>query len=220
MWKTSFVIVAACATCLLLTTHPARAQMPNDSCEFANDGHCDEPGICPRGTDATDCGTTAQPDTDPELVEEQLNLSRSERRQIRHNLRQLGYKVTTGSSLNSRSVRRAIRNWQRVTGHEPTGYLTRNTADALLREIKVEQWPNSCDYAHDGTCDEPDLCDRGTDTDDCRGGPITPPPPPPQLLYCCDTNTGMRVCPIVVPGMVPGQICSCFGFVGYGLVCQ
>lgn len=28
----------------------------NDSCQFAFDGVCDEPGACPAGTDATDCG--------------------------------------------------------------------------------------------------------------------------------------------------------------------
>ena len=27
--------------------------------------------------------------------------------------------------------------------------------------------PNSCQYANDGTCDEPDLCSSGTDTADC-----------------------------------------------------
>jgi hypothetical protein len=26
---------------------------------------------------------------------------------------------------------------------------------------------NSCQYAHDGECDEPDLCSPGTDSDDC-----------------------------------------------------
>lgn len=30
--------------------------------------------------------------------------------------------------------------------------------------------PNGCMFAHDGTCDEPDLCRRGTDTADCSAG--------------------------------------------------
>ena len=29
---------------------------------------------------------------------------------------------------------------------------------------------NSCEYAHDGTCDEPEYCERGTDTADCGDG--------------------------------------------------
>ena len=28
---------------------------PDDSCQYANDGECDEPSPCPTGTDATDC---------------------------------------------------------------------------------------------------------------------------------------------------------------------
>lgn len=29
---------------------------PEDSCQFANDGECDEPSLCAAGTDTTDCG--------------------------------------------------------------------------------------------------------------------------------------------------------------------
>ena len=29
---------------------------------------------------------------------------------------------------------------------------------------------NSCEYAYDGECDEPEYCDPGTDTSDCSGG--------------------------------------------------
>jgi hypothetical protein len=29
---------------------------------------------------------------------------------------------------------------------------------------------DSCEFAHDGECDEPKLCDRGTDTSDCFSG--------------------------------------------------
>lgn len=32
-----------------------------DSCEFARDGECDEPGLCSRGTDSTDCRQRRQP---------------------------------------------------------------------------------------------------------------------------------------------------------------
>lgn len=33
---------------------------------------------------------------------------------------------------------------------------------------RVEGGPDSCDYAFDGECDEPDLCAEGTDMTDCR----------------------------------------------------
>ena len=221
MWKTAFVSAVLCVVSYLLPgVLPAQAQVADDSCEFANDGSCDElTGLCPRWTDATDCGhpttdTGPDPDIDPKDRERRLDLSRTDRRKIRRNLRNLGYDVTTsGSSLDTSRVRRAIRDWQRDTGHEPTGYLTRDTADALLRTVEPVRGPNSCDYAHDGTCDEPDLCERGTDTADCDIRTV------PQL-FCCDTNTGIRVCPMAVPGMVPGQICQCLGFVGYGIVCR
>ena len=213
MSKKIVAIVSICIAYLLLAASPAQAQTPDDSCEFANDGNCDEPGVCARWTDSTDCGTSMIQNGDPEEVENRLDLSRTESRRIRRNLRQLGYDVTEGGSLDSRNVRRAIRNWQRETGHAPTGYLTRDTADALL-SIVVDPDPNSCRYAHDGTCDEPDLCSPGTDTSDCR----TAPPPPPTL-YCCNPYTGIRVCPIVMPGMMVGQPCICVGIYGTGLVC-
>lgn len=31
---------------------------------------------------------------------------------------------------------------------------------------------DSCDFAKDGTCDEPDTCDRGTDCTDCHGSEL------------------------------------------------
>lgn len=32
------------------------AHAADDSCQFANDGECDEPNLCAAGTDLTDCG--------------------------------------------------------------------------------------------------------------------------------------------------------------------
>ena len=207
MCQKCFLIFAAC---LLMTIHPAHAQMSNDTCEFANDGNCDEI-LCPSGTDATDCGIIVI-GPDPKDIEDQLNLSTRDRRRILSNLRQLDFDVPKrGSNLNVKSVRLAIRNWQRDTKHEPTGFLTRDTADVLLRKIDIVVGPNSCRYAHDEACDEPEYCARGTDTADCD---IVPP----IQLYCCDTNTGIRVCP-AVPGIVPGQLCACMGYMGFGFVC-
>ena len=46
---------------------------------------------------------------------------------------------------------------------------------------------DTCQYARDGECDEPDLCRRGTDTTDCRG---RGPDPTPQLASRCATAVG------------------------------
>lgn len=45
-----------------------------------------------------------------------------------------------------------------------------------------EPGPDCCEYAFDGICDEPDLCDEGTDTTDCN----LPDP--------CDENPGPDCC--------------------------
>ncbi len=41
--------------------------------------------------------------------------------------------------------------------------------------------PDSCPYAFDNTCDEPSVCEAGTDTSDCRRARMeTPKPAPPK----------------------------------------
>jgi hypothetical protein len=79
---------------------------------------------------------------------------------------------------------------------------------------------NSCEYANDGVCDEPDLCERGTDTADCRPRqsrsrlpveappqfPRTPFPGPVRSAFVCQTTVGGCALP---PGPV-GVPCTCF----------
>ena len=94
---------------------------------------------------------------------------------------------------------------------------------------KEKPGPNSCSYAYDGSCDEPEFCDRGTDTDDCSAAPPRSdvrqrnqyPQQTPQVRparFCCHPNTGAPVCPMSVP-MLPGQYCVCPGVQGAGLTC-
>lgn len=64
--------------------------------------------------------------------------------------------------------------------------------------------PDSCDFARDGTCDEPDVCDRGTDTSDCsrprkQSGP--------DIATACVTSMG--ACPMGMP-VARGSYCVCF----------
>src|SRR4029434_7874097 len=42
--------------------------------------------------------------------------------------------------------------------------------DEVLRQL-VQAADDSCQYARDGACDEPDLCAPGTDVTDCRTSP-------------------------------------------------
>ncbi len=81
---------------------------------------------------------------------------------------------------------------------------------------------NSCEYAYDGECDEPDLCDRGTDRADCgsrRSRRRDRESTRSARLYCCDVY-GNRYCPIVTnPGPV-GTACGCSGLPGYGVICR
>lgn len=70
--------------------------------------------------------------------------------------------------------------------------------------------PNSCEYALDGECDEPNPCQRGTDTSDCQQ---------PSTLYCCDM-WGNRWCQITFNPQPPGSACFCAGVPGTGIVCR
>lgn len=59
--------------------------------------------------------------------------------------------------------------------------------------------PDSCEYARDGECDEPNLCQIGTDTTDCRA-------PRPAIATSCITV--LLTCPMGVQIPV-GSSCFC-----------
>ena len=46
----------------------------------------------------------------------------------------------------------------------------RDSASTSTRSSSGGALSDSCEFAHDGECDEPKLCDRGTDTSDCFSG--------------------------------------------------
>jgi hypothetical protein len=77
-------------------------------------------------------------------------------------------------------------------------------------------WPHgrdSCEYANDGQCDEPDLCPKGTDTTDCSKRRTD------ESLYCCDTFGNARCQIVVNPGPI-GSPCWCAGIPGTGVTCS
>lgn len=84
----------------------------------------------------------------------------------------------------------------------------------------VAQGPDSCEYAGDGECDEPDLCKPNTDMTDCRVStrrrdtdPRSYPPTQPSggVAQVCVTPAG--ACSMAVPIPV-GSICTCYTPVG------
>ena len=71
-------------------------------------------------------------DEDPAVREQQLELTRAERRQIQVVLNTLGYSVGTADGIWGRTTRSGIRAWQRRTGEQETGFLNAMQYKALL----------------------------------------------------------------------------------------
>lgn len=85
------------------------------------------------------------------------------------------------------------------------------------RERQTRRSSNSCEYANDGECDEPDLCDLGTDTNDCKIIGRTERSRQEERTtrgrQICQTPTFW--CQMNVPGMVGGP-CFCNTPIGSG----
>lgn len=72
---------------------------------------------------------------------------------------------------------------------------------------------DSCAFARDGTCDEPDVCDRGTDSSDCRGRTEVGAPGGERLpSYCCTAAGRLGPYPNPGPNGIPvGAGEPCYG---------
>ena len=119
-------------------THP-------NSCQFANDGYCDEPTYCAPGTDTNDCqaaGNTATPNsaqsTTPTCAYENDGVC-----DVPSYCPQ-GTDVADCSQAND---------WSQPANDSGS---QSNTGDT-----------EACRWAKDGVCDEPTYCAIGTDTADC-----------------------------------------------------
>lgn len=106
-------------------------------------------------------------------------------------------------------------------GSQPTTAPTRPTArprpEPEPEPEPKRSGPDSCEYANDGTCDEPDLCKRGTDTTDCRAERRSRPGSS-RSQFCCD-QFGRKWCPMAM-NLPLGSSCFCAGIPGSGFVCQ
>jgi len=85
-----------------------------------------------------------------------------------------------------------------------------STSTPPSRRPPVSNGPDSCEFARDGECDEPSLCDVGTDTTDCRATRRSRPPQQqqqPTNATICVTSLGN--CPMVLAIPV-GSVCTCY----------
>ncbi|MCI4644874.1 MAG: hypothetical protein MRY64_08845, partial [Hyphomonadaceae bacterium] len=173
-------------------TGPSTADTAN-SCRWANDGECDEPDLCARGTDTNDC-TRATPVSgdganscrfanDGECDEPDMCAAGTDTADCSSPIANScdyandgecdeGIYCPMGTDTNDCAP-------QRVSGgdrcrwandgecDEPT--LCLEGTDTSDCSGTTRLGANSCRWANDGECDEPDLCDPGTDTADCGG---------------------------------------------------
>lgn len=56
---------------------------------------------------------------------------------------------------------------------------------------------DSCRYANDGECDEPQYCSTGTDCSDCQTCGHPPPPPPVRSWHSRRRATATKVCTFI-----------------------
>ena len=171
------------------TTREACGFDQPNSCRYANDGMCDEPGLCQPGTDTTDCsgargganscryandGTCDEPRfCDPGTDAADCSRARSEVNSCRYandgmcdepGLCQPGTDTTDCSG--ARGGANSCRYANDGTCDEPR-FCDPGTDAADCSRARSEV--NSCRLAYNGMCDEPGLCQPGTDTTDCSG---------------------------------------------------
>ena len=77
------------------------------------------------------------------------------------------------------------------------------SGDQASPPLEIADGPNSCEFAYDDECDEPNLCALGTDTADCRQRRRAEPSP----AAVCATIFG--ACPMMEV-VEPGAGCTCF----------
>lgn len=75
-----------------------------------------------------------RPTSDARDREAALGLTRAERRDIQRDLSILGYQAGQPDGDFGYSTRSALADWQRDNNHQPTGYLTRNMRQQILRQ--------------------------------------------------------------------------------------
>jgi protease YdgD len=111
-----------------------------DSCQYAEDGACDDPGVCAADTDTTDCAQDAC---------EYANDGTCD----------VPAYCAVGTDVNDCARADSCLSANDGQCDEPSA------CDAGTDSTDCAA--DSCTYANDGVCDGPEICDAGTDTTDC-----------------------------------------------------
>jgi hypothetical protein len=163
----------------------------NDSCEWANDGECDEPDVCASGTDTTDCAAASDGDScifanDGECDEPDVCASGTDTTDCRGtpaidvpggpdscvwaNDGECDEPDVCASGTDTTDCSAAPRGPDSCSlagnDHCDEPMDCRIGTDTTDCEA-FPPGPDSCPWARDGECDEPDTCRAGTDTTDC-----------------------------------------------------
>ncbi|WP_343716339.1 hypothetical protein [Inquilinus sp.] len=154
---------------------------PANSCRFAFDKSCDEPGkgsgLCPAGTDTADCAAVAPPQQTPASPPAQA-------------VPPAGPGDDSCPFAHDRECDEpGIGSGACAAGTDTTDCKAKagggSSAPAAPASPAAPAGPDSCPFAHDGECDEPGIgsgaCAAGTDTTDCQAkqgaAPATPAAP-------------------------------------------
>jgi hypothetical protein len=130
-----------------------------NSCRYANDGECDEPAYCDQGTDSVDCGGgsngSCPPHTHPSSDGDGCTCDG-------------GYSVNAaGTACEPSSGGCPPHAHREGDGCACDGGYSVNAAQTGCEAAGGTE--DSCAYAKDGECDEPQYCSAGTDATDCIG---------------------------------------------------
>ena len=154
----------------------------NDSCPYANDGYCDEPGLCAQGTDCTDCAQDSRQNVSDVSSEHRCRFA-NDGHCDEPTYCPVGTDTNDCSNVNRAEESPTLPDTCPYSNDgfcdEPTYCpVGTDTTDCSTQDThSFSQAPagasmsnsndNSCVYAFDGRCDEPSICEPGTDTDDC-----------------------------------------------------
>ena len=163
-------------------------ETPDDSCQWARDGECDDPEYCAPGTDVSDCSGVPLPESDTcqwandGVCDDPAYCAP-------------GTDATDCSSSAPPSDDTCEWANDGECDEPDICAFGTDTSDCSDSESPSD---NSCQYANDGECDEPDLCADGTDTFDCDN---VPGPGETAITYTVIPN-GLDVSstPILVAG--------------------
>ena len=122
---------------------------PDDSCPYANDGECDDPGPCPAGTDTTDCASRRGEESGESAQNDQPDDS---------------CKYANDGVCDDDDPGLC------APGTDATDCSSRRGEEVAEARETDNQPDDSCPYANDGECDDPGPCPPGTDTTDCAVG--------------------------------------------------